>query len=60
MFADFESRMMSKSLVVMFLKPGDNQEMSRDNPGKEETISEKYEKIGIGRPHVLWLGGSVE
>ena len=51
---------MAKSLFVMFLKPGDNQEMIRNNPGKQETNSEKYEKNDIRRPHVLWPGGSLQ
>ena len=50
---------MSKSLFVMFLRPGDNQEMIRDNPGKQETNSEKYENFDIRGPHVVWPGGSV-
>ena len=52
--------MVSKSLFVMFLTPGDNQEMMRDKQEKQETNSEKYEKIDILRPHVLWPGGSVQ
>ena len=50
---------MSKSLFVMFLRPGDNQEMIRDNPGKQETNSEKNEKFDIRGSHVVWPGGSL-
>ena len=59
MFVDVESRVMSKSLFVMFLRPGDSQEMIRNNLGKQERNSGKYEKIDIRRPHVLWPGGSL-
>ena len=36
--------MVSKSLFVMFLTPGDNQGMIRDNLGKQETKAEECEK----------------
>ena len=51
---------MSKSLFVMVLKPADNQEMIRENPGKQDTNSENMEKNYIRRPHALRLGGSLQ
>ena len=45
---------MSESLFVMFRRPGDNQEMIRDNPGKQETNSEKMENSTF--EGLMWCG----
>ena len=44
---------MSKPLFVMFLRPGDNEEMIRDNPGKQETNSEEKKTTFEG---LMWCG----
>ena len=58
MFVEFES-LGDVKIIVCDVSEAWDQERIRNNPGKQETNSEKFEKIYIRRPHVVWPGGSV-